>query len=200
MTEVSGYRYGDAELNCSHAYLLPTLRCILRTLDQPKDRIFDLGCGNGAVSNAVASIGFNVTGVDPSQEGIAIANKNYPHLPLSLGSAYDELSDRFGRFPIVISLEVVEHLYEPRRYARTIFDLLIDGGTAVISTPYHSYLKNLALAASGSMDRHFTALWDHGHIKFWSIRTLSELLREVGFDEIRFYRVGRIPVLAKSIP
>ena len=49
------------------------------------------------------------------------------------------------------------------------------------------------------MDRHFTALWDHGHIKFWSMATLGELLREAGFVDLRFERVGRVPALAKSM-
>jgi hypothetical protein len=73
------------------------------------------------------------------------------------------------------------------------------GGNAILSTPYHGYWKNLAMALSGKMDAHFTALWDHGHIKFWSIRTLSILLEEVGFRDLQFERVGRIPPLAKSM-
>lgn len=68
-----------------------------------------------------------------------------------------------------------------------------------MSTPYHSYLKNLALALSGKMDNHFTALWDHGHIKFWSKKTLTLLLREAGFSKVKFFRAGRIPPLAKSM-
>ena len=104
-----------------------------------------------------------------------------------------------GRFPVVTSLEVAEHVYAPRHYAATLFDLLEPGGTAIVSTPYHGYWKNLAMALTGKLDAHFTALWDHGHIKFWSIRTLGELLREAGFVDIRFERVGRVPVLAKSM-
>jgi hypothetical protein len=73
------------------------------------------------------------------------------------------------------------------------------GGTAIVSTPYHGYWKNLALAVTGRMDAHFTALWDHGHIKFWSIATLGELLREAGFVDIRFERVGQVPPLAKAM-
>lgn len=49
------------------------------------------------------------------------------------------------------------------------------------------------------MDSHFTALWDHGHIKFWSIPTLTQLMRETGFTNIQFRRVGRVPALAKSM-
>ena len=70
---------------------------------------------------------------------------------------------------------------------------------AIISTPYHGYLKNLALAVTGKLDAHFTALWDYGHIKFWSVRTLSALLREVGLTVEKVFRVGRLPVLAKSM-
>jgi hypothetical protein len=55
------------------------------------------------------------------------------------------------------------------------------------------------LALTGRMDAHFTALWDHGHIKFWSMKTLSALLFEAGFKDISFMRVGRISVLAKSL-
>ena len=105
----------------------------------------------------------------------------------------------YGCFPVVISLEVVEHVYAPRDYTRTLFDLVEPGGTAIVSTPYHGYLKNLSLALTGNMDAHFTALWDDGHIKFWSMPILGKLLTEAGFQNIRFHRVRLIPDLAKSM-
>ena len=162
-------------------------------------RLFELGCGNGSVARLLTARGWDVTGVDPSVEGIAQARAADPGLKLATGSAYDDLAGQYGRFPMVLSLEVVEHVYAPRHYARTLFDLLEPGGTAILSTPYHGYWKNLALALSGRLDAHFTALWDHGHIKFWSIRTLGELLREAGFVDVRFERVGRVPALAKAM-
>lgn len=151
------------------------------------------------MANELAKQGWQVTGVDPSIQGIAQASTRYPHLALHEGSAYEDLAARFGPFAVAVSLEVVEHVYNPRRYAATLSALLQPGGTAIVSTPYHGYWKNLALAISGRMDAHFTALWDHGHIKFWSIKTLSALLREAGFVDIRFERVGRVPALAKSM-
>jgi 2-polyprenyl-6-hydroxyphenyl methylase/3-demethylubiquinone-9 3-methyltransferase len=106
---------------------------------------------------------------------------------------------RHGRFPVVTSREVVEHVSAPRHDAATLLDRPEPGGTVIVSTPDHGYWKTLAMALTGKMDAHFTALWDHGPIKFWSIRTLGELLREAGFVDIRCERVGRIPVLAKSM-
>lgn len=198
--QIDGYRYEGAQTNPSHGYLLPAVRAELARLAPTQGkRVFDLGCGNGSVGALLNTDGWDVTGIDPSVEGIAEANQQYPHLKLEQGSAYDDLAAKFGQFPALISLEVVEHVYAPRDYARCVHDLLLPGGTAVISTPYHGYVKNLAMAVTGKMDAHFTALWDHGHIKFWSFRTLTQLLTEAGLTDVRFLRVGRVPMLAKSM-
>ncbi|MEO0461130.1 MAG: methyltransferase domain-containing protein [Myxococcota bacterium] len=190
------YRYTNAKPSHTHAYLMPTVE---RHLERVGARtVFDLGCGNGSKAHHL-SRHYEVTGVDASSDGIREANRAYPELKLEIGSAYDDLADRYGTFDAVVSLEVVEHLYEPRRWASTLFSLVKPGGIAVVSTPYHGYLKNLVLAATGKMDNHFTALWDGGHIKFWSIATLSALLQEAGFRDLDVSRVGRIPPLAKSM-
>ena len=191
------YAYDNADFSDAHSYLLPA---VARILDRASPRrLFEVGCGNGAVANWLQSRGIEVTGIDFSESGISEAHRAYPGLRLAIGSAYDDLAASYGQFPVVISLEVVEHLYFPRKFAKTVFDLLDPGGMAIISTPYHGYLKNLVLALSGRLDAHFTALWDGGHIKFWSKRTLRILLEEVGFEKIAFRGVGRIPLLAKSM-
>ena len=199
--DTPAYDPHDAELNHSHAYLHPIVAGVLANLaiDPNNRRVFELGCGNGSYANQIANMGFEVVGVDTSEQGILHANRNFPKPKLELGSAYDDLAGRYGRFPVAISLEVVEHVYFPRKFCSTIFNLLEEGGVAIVSTPYHGYWKNLALAVSGQLDRHFTALWDHGHIKFWSMRTLHALLKEAGFVDIVFKRAGRIPPLAKSM-
>ncbi len=199
--DIRGYAYADAAQNTSHQYLLPGLMAELdRTeLMGAKRRLFDLGCGNGSVTAELDRAGWSVAGVVPSTEGIRQARLAHPELLLEEGSAYDDLTSRFGRFPVVISLEVVEHLYDPRRFAETAFHLLEPGGRLILSTPYHGYAKNLAIAVSGGFDKHFTALWDHGHIKFWSPKTLGALLVEAGFQIKGLRRLGRIPPLAKSM-
>jgi hypothetical protein len=44
-------------------------------------------------------------------------------------------------------------------------------------------------------DSHLTPLWDGGHIKLWSYKTLSQLFREVGFRVVRFVGAGKVPFL-----
>ncbi len=201
MNKLPGSRH-----NCSrgaaghhHAYLLPAVAAILRNLAVPSKRVFDLGCGDGSVAAWLHEKGWTVIGVDPSVDSIRIAQQVYPHLQLDQGCCYDDLATKYGAFPVVVSLEVVEHVLAPRDYARCVCGLLEPRGTAIISTPYHGYLKNLALAVTGKLDAHFTALWDHGHIKFWSVRTLTKLLHETGLRVSAVHRVGRLSLLAKSM-
>jgi 2-polyprenyl-3-methyl-5-hydroxy-6-metoxy-1,4-benzoquinol methylase len=195
------YGYSDANPTWSNGYIWPVLERELKRLrvEGPLEKAFDLGCGNGATVGMLARLGIEATGVDTSETGIAHARSAFPDCRFEIASAYDDLAARFGQFPLVVSLEVVEHLYDPRTHARKLFDLVEPGGHAFVSTPYHGYLKNLALAISGKLETHFSALWDGGHIKFFSIPTLRQLLEEPGFRDIRFVRVGRSPPLAKSM-
>lgn len=201
MSDLTSYPYSDALRHAHHNYLDAEVLDILAQLSWPagQRRVFELGCGNGSLAKVMSDHGYTVTAIDTSIDGIKVARVSYPGIAFHNGSAYDDLAKKFGKFKAVVSLEVVEHIFEPRKYVATVYELLEHGGAAVISTPYHSYVKNLALAVSGKMDAHFTALWDYGHIKFWSIKTLRILLLEAGFQEVRFLRVGRIPPLAKSM-
>jgi 2-polyprenyl-3-methyl-5-hydroxy-6-metoxy-1,4-benzoquinol methylase len=197
----AGYHYPDSTSSHAHAYLAQSVLAILEDLvERGAERsVFDLGCGNGAFAAYLEKRGYSVIGVDPSEEGVAQARAANPASRIYEGSAYDDLRAMYGQFPIVVSIEVVEHIYSPSRYAATLYDLVEEGGSAVISTPYHGYLKNLALAVTGKLDAHFTALWEHGHIKFWSRKTLTELLTQAGFKEVWYRRVGRVAPLAKSM-
>ena len=163
--------------------------------------MLDIGCGNGSLTAAWAKDGWHVTGVDFSGSGIAHAKASHPNIAFHHMPVGPELVEHFGRgcFDAIVSAEVVEHLYAPRDLAQSAFRLLKDGGTLILTTPYHGYLKNLAMAGTGTMDRHWTALWDGGHIKFWSWKTIGVLLREAGFTGLKFGGAGRVPYLWKSM-
>ena len=149
--DLSASTYVHAKPAVAHDYLLPTVVDVLEGNFRAADEttVFDLGCGTGGAAALLSKKGYDVAGVDPSQDGITKANMAYPDLSLEIGSAYDDLADQYGTFDAVISLEVVEHVYDPKTFSSTMFDLVKPGGIAVISTPFHGYWKNLALALTG---------------------------------------------------
>jgi 2-polyprenyl-6-hydroxyphenyl methylase/3-demethylubiquinone-9 3-methyltransferase len=191
--------YPDGSARWDDEYVWRVVRGALSRTATPGARIFEIGCGNGATAGRLRSLGYQVTAVDPSRSGIDAARRTHTGVVFDVGTVEDPLAERHGHFPVVLSLEVVEHCYSPRRFAACARELLEPGGYLILSTPYHGYLKNLALAVTGRMDAHFTALWEHGHIKFFSKRTISELLRDAGFDVERIELAGRIAPLAKSM-
>jgi 2-polyprenyl-3-methyl-5-hydroxy-6-metoxy-1,4-benzoquinol methylase len=159
--------------------------------------ICDLGCGNGHITGRLADDGYHVTGVDASRTGIQIARRAYPRAQFLEALIDRELS--LGEFDLVISSDVIEHLYRPSDLLEAAESLLKPGGRLLLGTPYHGYVKNLVLAATGKMDAHFSALHDGGHIKFFSVSTLSKLVRSHGFADLRFTFYGRAPWLWKNM-
>ena len=142
-----------------------------------------------------------MVGIDVSREGIEIARRAHPRGRFELLPADDKLLANLGEepFDLVVSTEVVEHLYAPREYARGCFNALKPGGRFICTTPYHGYLKNLALSFAGKWDTHADPLFDGGHIKLWSRRTLAALLREAGFENLQFQGIGRLPFVRMTM-
>lgn len=192
-------QYRSAAPTWAQRYLLPVVRAEIERLGLVDRRAFDLGCGNGSFAVALRDMSFSVAGADPSPSGIAIAQATMPEFRFERGSSEDDLAARFGTFPLVVSLEVIEHCFSANRFAAACFDLLEGGGTLICSTPYHGYLKNLALSLCDKWDDHHTSTQDGEHIKFFSERTLRLVLKRAGFSDIRFVRAGRIAPLAKSM-
>lgn len=194
------YGWDDAT-PCSDSYIAPAVARILTELGAKT--VLDAGCGNGALAIALDRQGFAVTGVDGDDGGVAIAKAARPDMDFRQ-MTFDQDPGRFpavmdGGFDAVVSTEVVEHLYAPHELVAFARRALRPGGHVILSTPYHGFLKNLALSLFNKWDRHLTPLWHGGHIKFWSRETLGQLLRQEGFEVVGFDGVGRYPYLWKSM-
>lgn len=190
--------YGFCHIDASHmhARFMPHVLAFAQPLP-PGARVLDVGCGNGYTCGEFLQRGCYAVGVDLSEKGIALARSAHPGGRFEVVSAEADILHELGEqpFDLVVSTEVIEHLYAPRRWAHACFNALRPGGTLICTTPYHGYLKNLTLALLGKWERHMDPLWDGGHIKLWSHRTLRELLTEAGFSDFRFAGAGRVPFL-----
>jgi 2-polyprenyl-3-methyl-5-hydroxy-6-metoxy-1,4-benzoquinol methylase len=193
------YGWQDTDLTEIHSVIVPYLKLILPQLHPTPASAIDLGCGNGSASAAVASFGYDVVGVDVSPDGIQLAKGKWPNIDWYCHSLDDKFDFLEKRFEIAFSLDVVEHLYAPRNLFRRAQEVLRQDGFLIVTTPYHGYFKNLALAVMNAWDRHLTVSWDGGHIKFFSRATLCVMAKEFGFIPIKFQGLGRIPGLWKSM-
>ncbi len=181
-------------------YLLPAFERLTRPV--AKDlRVLDIGCGNGYLAGWFAKKGCSVVAIDVSRAGIEHARAAHPGVSFHCIGVCPDLLERLGEqpFDLVVSTEVVEHLYAPRDWAAAAFGALRPGGRLICTTPYHGFMKNLMLSVVDGWDRHMNPMRDGGHIKFWSRATLSQLLREAGFVNQKFHGAGRAPLLWMSM-
>lgn len=165
--------------------------------------ICDLGCGNGYLAGRLAAHGYDVLGIDGSRPYIETARRLYasPSVRFEQALFGDALIESLAgaRFDLVISSDVIEHLYHPSQLIETAHAILKPGGSLIVGTPYHGYLKNVAIAVLGKWDSHHTVGWDGGHIKFFSVPTLRAMVERSGFSETRFAYYGRFRWLAKNM-
>ncbi len=182
----------------STRYLAPEVRRVCRCLQAQK--VLDLGCGNGSITRLLVGEGCRVWGCDSDRQGLEIAARRVPEARFQQVSLYEDPAS-LGEtgFDLVVACEVIEHLFFPQALPSFARAVLKPQGYLLVSTPYHGYLKNLALALTNRWDRHHAALDDGGHVKFFSRASLSRLLQETGFEVISFAGAGRVPWLWKSM-
>ncbi|MEM9479531.1 MAG: class I SAM-dependent methyltransferase, partial [Verrucomicrobiota bacterium] len=143
--------------------------------------------------------GYKVSAMEPDSDGFDFASK-VEGVDVQKIGIEDSLPDAWReQFDVAVSLEVVEHLFNPSALVNFAREALRPGGTLVLSTPYHGYWKNLALAVANKWDFHHHPWRVGGHIKFWSRNSLSRLLKDGGFVNSTFSGVGRFSYLWKSM-
>jgi 2-polyprenyl-3-methyl-5-hydroxy-6-metoxy-1,4-benzoquinol methylase len=199
MYNLKDYYFEDEKPLLTEAYLFDP---ILEILKNRKDiKILDVGCGNGSIANALIKMGYDVYGVDASHVGIDLANKVNNNRFFLCDFEKMKLPSEMPiqKFDLIISTEVIEHLYSPHAFMKFCRMCLHPNGEILLSTPYHGYLKNLLLSLTNKLDDHFTVHWEGGHIKFWSKRTLKILLEMNGFNPTAFYGCGRFSYFWKSM-
>ena len=194
--EYSDYGFRDANEPHMFSHFMPPILAFIGEV-KPGLRILDVGCGNGFVCGELIKRGCTVVGVDLGEQGIRLARIAHPAGRFEVLSADRKIIQQLDEdpFDIVVSTEVVEHLYAPREWALGCHAALKPGGKLICTTPFHGYLKNLLISLAGKWDSHANPLWDGGHIKLWSKQTLSALLQEAGFVNITIEGAGRFPGL-----
>jgi 2-polyprenyl-3-methyl-5-hydroxy-6-metoxy-1,4-benzoquinol methylase len=101
----------------------------LLPLTQPK--ILDFGCGKGWFTESLASIG-QATGIDLSEEAIAIAKSRAPQVTFFAGNVYDFPLPVQG-FDVVVSQEVITHVEDQARYVKRAAEVLKPGGYFIVA-------------------------------------------------------------------
>jgi 2-polyprenyl-6-hydroxyphenyl methylase / 3-demethylubiquinone-9 3-methyltransferase len=124
-----------------------------KALDCLKGLAFlDVGCGGGIVSEPLARLGGELTGIDPAEENIEAAKLHAEKSRLAIdyrATTVEALAETDVAFDVVIASEVVEHVADLDFFAGRCAALVKPGGLMIVTT-INRTLKSFALAIVGA--------------------------------------------------
>ena len=172
--------------------------------------VLDFGCGTGTqltwpLAEAFPQVSF--LGVDSDAETIAWARRQ-PALA-NLTYATEDTSGADRRYDLIIASEVLEHVETPDQLLRHFRDRLTDGGRLVVTIPNgygpfetmslieHLFtlggvlpllrgIKHMILGKPKIDSTQALTLAISPHINFFSLAAMRTLLRDAGFEVVRF--------------
>ena len=163
---------------------------------RPGDSVLDLGCGAGEFSAELLRAGTMPVGVDVAREALRRAQERLPGADLRLWADGEPLPLDDASVDAVWAGEVIEHVVDVAPWLSEVRRVLRPRGALLLTTPHHGPRVLLGLALS---PRRFAAHFEprSDHVRFFSPRTLGELLEDLGFA-VTAMRVQQRTILARA--
>jgi 2-polyprenyl-6-hydroxyphenyl methylase/3-demethylubiquinone-9 3-methyltransferase len=150
-------------------------------------RLLDVGCGAGLASEGLARLGYDVLGIDASDEAIAAARAHADGSSLHVDyrvATTETLIDEAERFPAITSYEVIEHVADQPHFVQMLADLLQPGGVLVLSTLNRTPTSFLTAKFGAEYVLRMLPIGTHDWRRFISPEELSRMLRSAGLRVI----------------
>ena len=149
-------------------------------------KILDIGCGGGLISEPLARLGGEVTGIDASEKNVKIAklHSKKNNLNINYLNKSPEQLNNSEKFDIVLNLEVVEHVENVDLYIKSCSNLLKKNGimfTATLNRTIVSYIK--AIVGAEYILR-WLPIGTHDWNKFIKPEELEKKLSSANFSTI----------------
>jgi 2-polyprenyl-3-methyl-5-hydroxy-6-metoxy-1,4-benzoquinol methylase len=152
-------------------------------LKMKPERVVDFGCADGYLCHTLASKGIFCYGVNLYNPSVEFARERSKKLGLETKTVFLNLdllriskTVFGGNVPVIVMMEVLEHLPDPRKAIEHAMSLLNDGGSLFLSTPRVDHIgveQHLAEANKEGWDDGKPA----GHLRLFTEEEFKDLLK-----------------------
>ncbi len=164
-----------------------------------RKRVLDLGCATGYLAKLLGKRQCDVVGIDKNAAAIEHARAFCTRaLVADLDvTTLDEILGPDERFDVIVFGDVLEHLRNPISVLQRAHDVLEDGGFVVVSVPNIAHGAIRLALLGGHFDYQELGILDDSHLRFFTAKTIDELLLEAGFNVEAMQRTT-LPVFEAS--
>ena len=164
---------------------------------KPGSKILDLGAGEGALSQRLSDLGFQVTAADKDDENFKCTQANFSKVNFDIPGELDAfVAQHEGKFDVVVGVEVIEHVQDQWQYVRQLMKMTKVGGLILITTPNTtSWASRLLFLFTGRFHQFADSDLSYGHINPISPWELNLILKDLGASEIKISSAGTLPAI-----
>ena len=162
-------------------------------------KILDIGCGGGLISEPMARLGGEVTGIDASEKNIKIAKLHSAKSKLKinyLNKSPEQLDDA-EKFDIILNLEIVEHVDNVDLYIKSCFNLLRNEGLMFTATLNRSLMSYIKAIIGAEYIMRWLPIGTHDWNKFLKPEELEKILQDKKFSTVDIKGLEFNPILGK---
>ena len=164
-----------------------------RATQEPKPlkdlRLADVGCGGGLLTEPMARLGANVTGLDASERNVMVARTHAERMGLDIDYRYTTVETAAAageQYDAVLNMEVVEHVADVDSFLDASCALVAPGGLMFVAT-LNRTMKSFAFAIVGA---EYVMRWlprgTHDWRKFVRPSEMAHALRRGGLSDTSF--------------
>lgn len=179
----------------AHSFVWKRAGDLIPLLDpKPGERILDLGCGTGQLTEKLAALGAQVVGLDSSPEMVAQARQNYPKLTFVLADARTLSFE--APFDAVFSNAALHWIREADAVVSSVAGALRPGGRFVAEFGGKRNIAALLAAVNRVLERRGYTVDFHWY--FPSIGEFAAVLERHGFEVAQAAHFDRFTPLDDS--
>jgi len=148
--------------------------------------ILDIGCGGGLISEPMARLGGDITGIDASGKNIKVAKIHSKKNKLKinyLNRSPEQLED-IEKFDVILNLEIVEHVDNVNLYIKSCHKLLKKNGLMFTATLNRSLISYFKAIIGAEYILRWLPIGTHDWNKFLKPEELEKLLQYEKFSTV----------------
>lgn len=151
----------------------------LRGNDKSRLRLLDIGCAMGVLLEEAKKKGFNVAGIDLSNDAVKYCKTH--GLTAYTGTVYTVSSLKKASFDVISAFQIIEHERDPLKMMKRVYNLLKNDGLVILATPdYGGFWRKV-------MGKRWFGFTHPEHVILLDKISMKVLLEKSGFRDIEIH-------------